>query len=53
MFTARSIGTLHTPWRSIAECPRNGRQPDPAPLCTAMVLPDLLKVCAASRDFPI
>jgi tRNA (adenine37-N6)-methyltransferase len=35
-----SIGTLHTPWRSIAACPRNGRQPDPAPACTAVVLPE-------------
>jgi tRNA-Thr(GGU) m(6)t(6)A37 methyltransferase TsaA len=41
-FSLRPIGTLHTPWRSIAECPRNGRQPDPAPLCTARVLPDFL-----------
>jgi tRNA-Thr(GGU) m(6)t(6)A37 methyltransferase TsaA len=39
MMTLRPIGTLHTPWRSVAECPRNGRQPDPAPLCRATVLP--------------
>jgi len=39
-FAVRPIGTLHTPWPSIADCPRNGRQPDPAPLCTAVVLPD-------------
>jgi len=38
-FGVRSIGTLHTPWRSIGECPRNGRQPDPPPLCTATILP--------------
>lgn len=35
--TVRPIGTLHTPWRSIADCPRNGRQPDPAPLCHAEI----------------
>ncbi|HEY2131776.1 MAG TPA: tRNA (N6-threonylcarbamoyladenosine(37)-N6)-methyltransferase TrmO [Acetobacteraceae bacterium] len=29
------IGTLSTPWRTIADCPRNGRQPDPAPCCHA------------------
>ena len=29
------IGTLSTPWRTIADCPRNGRQPDPAPRCHA------------------
>jgi tRNA-Thr(GGU) m(6)t(6)A37 methyltransferase TsaA len=39
-FTLRPIGTLHTPWRTIAECPRNGRQPDPAPVCHARILPD-------------
>jgi tRNA-Thr(GGU) m(6)t(6)A37 methyltransferase TsaA len=32
------IGTLHTPWRTIADCPRNGRQPDPAPVCQVHVL---------------
>ncbi len=31
----QAIGTLSTPWRTIAECPRNGRQPDPAPPCHA------------------
>nr|WP_294529408.1 tRNA (N6-threonylcarbamoyladenosine(37)-N6)-methyltransferase TrmO [uncultured Rhodopila sp.] len=38
----RPIGTIHTPWRTIAECPRNGRQPDPAPLCTVEVLPEFV-----------
>lgn len=38
-FTLTPIGTLHTPWRAIADCPRNGRQPDPMPLCHASVLP--------------
>jgi tRNA-Thr(GGU) m(6)t(6)A37 methyltransferase TsaA len=42
-FIIRPIGTLHTPWRSVAECPRNGRQPDPAPVCTATVLPDFVE----------
>jgi tRNA (adenine37-N6)-methyltransferase len=37
-FTIRPIGTLRTPWRTTADCPRNGRQPDPAPACTAEVL---------------
>jgi tRNA-Thr(GGU) m(6)t(6)A37 methyltransferase TsaA len=41
-FSLRPIGTLHTPWRSIPECPRNGRQPDPAPVCTARVRPEFL-----------
>lgn len=38
-FVLRPIGTLHTPWRSIADCPRNGRQPDPAPPCHADIDP--------------
>ncbi len=33
----RAIGTLHTPFRTVADCPRNGRQPDPAPPCLAVV----------------
>jgi tRNA-Thr(GGU) m(6)t(6)A37 methyltransferase TsaA len=36
-FSIAPIGTLHTPWRSIADCPRNGRQPDPAPECLVRV----------------
>ena len=38
--TFRPIGVIHTPWRSIDACPRNGRQPDPAPVCTVVVLPE-------------
>jgi len=37
-----AIGTIHTPWRTIADCPRNGRQPDPAPLCTVHIGDDYL-----------
>jgi tRNA-Thr(GGU) m(6)t(6)A37 methyltransferase TsaA len=35
----RPIGTLHTPWTSVGDCPRNGRQPDPLPVCRVRVLP--------------
>ena len=42
-FCLRPIGTLRTPWRSIADCPRNGRQPDPAPVCIARVLPEFVE----------
>ena len=35
--TLRPIGHLETPWASPSECPRNGRQPDPAPACRAVV----------------
>lgn len=31
------IGTIETPWMTIADCPRNGRQPDPAPVCLVTV----------------
>ena len=27
------IGTISTPFRTLEQCPRNGRQPDPPPLC--------------------
>ncbi len=36
----RPIGTLHTPWRTVADCPRNGRQPDPPPVCQAHIRPE-------------
>jgi tRNA-Thr(GGU) m(6)t(6)A37 methyltransferase TsaA len=38
----RPIGRLSTPWRSIAACPRNGRQPDPPPLCQAEVFDEFI-----------
>jgi tRNA-Thr(GGU) m(6)t(6)A37 methyltransferase TsaA len=40
--TLHPIGTIHTPWRSIAECPRNGRQRDPAPACSVHVFPEYI-----------
>lgn len=39
----RPIGTLRTPWRTIADCPRNGRQPDPAPVCTVQINPEFIE----------
>ncbi|HYZ22269.1 MAG TPA: tRNA (N6-threonylcarbamoyladenosine(37)-N6)-methyltransferase TrmO [Rhodopila sp.] len=36
----RPIGVLHTPWRRLEDCPRNGRQPEPAPMCSAEVFPE-------------
>jgi tRNA-Thr(GGU) m(6)t(6)A37 methyltransferase TsaA len=38
----RAIGRLRTPFRTLAECPRNGRQPDPPPPCEAEVFPELV-----------
>lgn len=39
-FALHPIGVIHTPWHTIADCPRNGRQPDPAPPCSVHVFPD-------------
>ena len=36
-FHLHPIGRLRTPFQTIADCPRNGRQPQPAPDCTAEV----------------
>jgi tRNA (adenine37-N6)-methyltransferase len=41
-FTVRPIGFLSTPFRAIGECPRNGRQPNPAPLCHAHIVPEFV-----------
>src|SRR3569833_3286821 len=38
----RPIGTISTPWLRVEDCPRNGRQPDPAPLCTVQVSPEFV-----------
>jgi tRNA (adenine37-N6)-methyltransferase len=42
-FTVRPIGVISTPWRTIAECPRNGRQPNPASLCSVRVFPEYVQ----------
>jgi tRNA-Thr(GGU) m(6)t(6)A37 methyltransferase TsaA len=34
------IGHVETPWRTVAECPRNPRQADPPPLCRVTLLPE-------------
>jgi tRNA (adenine37-N6)-methyltransferase len=36
-FTVTPIGHIETPWATTAECPRNGRQLDPPPLCRVVV----------------
>ena len=38
-FMLTPIGSISTPWRTVADCPRNGRQPDPAPVCRVHILP--------------
>jgi tRNA-Thr(GGU) m(6)t(6)A37 methyltransferase TsaA len=37
IFISRPIGVLSTPWQTLDACPRNGRQPDPMPVCEALV----------------
>ena len=36
----RPIGVLQTPFPTAGDCPRNGRQLDPAPECLAIVAPE-------------
>lgn len=38
----RAIGRIETPWASPGECPRNGRQMEPAPLCRAVLESEFL-----------
>jgi tRNA-Thr(GGU) m(6)t(6)A37 methyltransferase TsaA len=49
--TLTPIGTLETPFRTIADCPRNGRQLNPAPLCRARVLPEFVPGLASLEGF--
>jgi tRNA (Thr-GGU) A37 N-methylase len=46
-FTLRPIGVLSTPWQTLDACPRNGRQPDPMPVCEALVFSEFV---AGLRD---
>jgi tRNA-Thr(GGU) m(6)t(6)A37 methyltransferase TsaA len=50
-FTLTPIGRLETPWKTPAECPRNGRQPDPAPECRAVVAAEYREGLAALEGF--
>ena len=36
----KPIGHIETPFATLADCPRNGRQLDPAPECVAVVAPE-------------
>lgn len=41
-FSVRPIGVISTPFRTLADCPRNGRQLDPAPLCHVHVFAEFV-----------
>ncbi len=45
------IGSVATPWATVADCPRNGRQPNPAPLCRVTVLPAFAAGLAGIEGF--
>lgn len=45
------IGHVETPWATLAECPRNGRQPENPPLCHAVVLPEFIPGLASLEGF--
>ena len=38
----RPIGVIATPFATLDACPRNGRQPDPPPLCRVQVFPEFV-----------
>jgi tRNA (adenine37-N6)-methyltransferase len=41
--TLRPIGVVHTPWKTVEDCPRNGRQPDPIPECRVRVFTEFVE----------
>ena len=45
------IGHIETPFATRADCPRNGRQLQPAPLCHVVVAPDFLPGLAGLEGF--
>lgn len=47
----RAIGVLRTPWATLSACPRNGRQPDPAPRCQAVVAADFAPAVSGIDGF--
>ena len=49
--TVRAIGRLETPFKTLADCPRNVRQLKPAPLCRARMLPEFVPGLASLEGF--
>lgn len=47
----RPIGHLETPFATVADCPRNGRQLDPAPECLAVVAAEFRPGLASIEGF--
>ena len=47
----RQIGTLRTPFKTLADCPRNTRQLKPAPECRAIIDPEFIPGLASLEGF--
>ncbi|TXL82297.1 tRNA (N6-threonylcarbamoyladenosine(37)-N6)-methyltransferase TrmO [Vineibacter terrae] len=47
----RPIGRIATPFRTVADCPRNGRQIEPAPVCHVTVFGAYLPGLASLETF--
>ena len=47
----RPIGHIETPFRTLADCPRNGRQLEPAPVCRAVLFDDFLPGLTSLEGF--
>jgi tRNA-Thr(GGU) m(6)t(6)A37 methyltransferase TsaA len=47
----RPIGVISTPFATLAECPRNGRQLDPAPVCVVRVFPEFVAGLRSLKGF--
>lgn len=41
-WAVRPIGVVSTPFATLADCPRNGRQPEPPPLCHATLFAEFV-----------
>lgn len=47
----QAIGYIETPWKTLGDCPRNGRQPNPAPVCKLHILPAFVPGLLALESF--
>ena len=50
-YTLTPIGTLETPFRTLADCPRNRPPAQPRPLCRARVFPEYVPGLASLEGF--
>lgn len=50
-YSVRPIGVLRTPFRTLSDCPRNGRLPDPPPPCAARIFAEYAAGLASLEGF--